>query len=138
MTVETSSRDVYDWRDDHVFDTLQEDTDPWSETYQTGDEVSDADTNKSEEAETYPPKDWYKTKDPELRAEYLYAQLIKQFGDTPEVQVIGDYELKAAQGIPPTLHEYIEFLEAHVYLWPNDQTLSTLKEMRRIRAENDK
>ena len=95
-------------------------------------------TDSLTEAETYPPKDWHKTKDPELRAEYLYAQLIKQFGDTPEVQVIGDYELKAAQGIPPTLGEYIEFLEAHVYLWPNDKTLSTLKEMRRIRAENEK
>ena len=114
--------------------TFLEETDPWSETYLSGDEVSDGDT-KSEGEETYPPKDWHKTKDPVLRAEYLYAQLIKQFGDTPEVQAIADYELRAAQGIPSTLDEYIEFLEAHMSFWPNETTLSTLKEMRRIKAD---
>ena len=136
-TLETSeipSRDVYDWRDDNVFDSLHEKTDPWSQIYQDGGEFSNDDAKNSEDEETYPPLDWYKTKDPELRAEYLYAQLIKQFGDTPEVQAIGEYEIKAAQGIPPTLDEYIEFLEAHVFLWPNDTTLRTIKEMRRIKA----
>ena len=127
-TLETSSTDVYDWRDDSVLDSFPEETDPWLQTDQTGAE-------KSEDEETYPPKDWHKTKDPVLRAEYLYAQLIKQFGDTPEVQAIADYELRAAQGIPSTLDEYIEFLEAQLSFWPNDTTLSTLKEMRRIKAD---
>ena len=127
-TLETSSTDVYDWRDDSVFDSFPEETDPWLQTYQP-------DAEKSEDEETFPPIDWYKTKDPVLRAEYLYAQLIKQFGDTPEVQAIGDYELRSAQGIPSTLDEYIEFLEAQLSFWPNDTTLNTLKEMRRIKAD---
>ena len=71
------------------------------------------------------------TEDPKLRAKYLYDILLNQFGDIPEVHTIGEYEHKAAQGIPPTLDEYIEFLEAHMSLFPNDTTLSTLTEMRR-------
>ena len=103
-TLETLSTDVYDWRDDSVLDSFPEETDPWLETDHPGAE-------KSEDEETFPPIDWYKTKDPVLRAEYLYAQLIKQFGDTPEVQAIGDYELRAAQGIPQHLMNTSSFLK---------------------------
>ena len=74
-------------------------------------------------------------KDPLLRAKYLYDILLNQFGDIPEVHTIGEYEHNAAQGIPPTLDEYINFLEAHMSLWPNDTTLETLKEMRRVKAD---
>ena len=85
-----------DWRDDSAFESSSPKVDPWKQTYPEQ-EVTDATDD------TYPPRDWYKTEDPELRAEYLYAQLLKQFGDTPEVQAIGDYELKVARGISPTL-----------------------------------
>lgn len=110
-----TSSSGYDWRDDGVFDGSLPQVDPWEQTYP---EQESANTD-----DTYPPRDWYKTKDPELRAEYLYAQLIKQFGDTPEVQAIGDYELKVARGIPPTLEEYTGYLEAHYTLFPKENKM---------------
>lgn len=120
------SEDTYDWRDDNGFDSLRPKTDPWKQTYVSDDPADDAKD---------PPPDLESTKDPKLRAKYLYDTLLNQFGDIPEVHTIGEYEHNAAQGIPPTLDEYIEFLEAHMSLWPNDTTLSTLKEMRRVKAD---
>ena len=117
---------AYDWRDDGVFESPPPKEDPWEPTYP---EQQTTDAN-----DTYPPRDWYKTKDPELRAEYLYAQLIKQFGDTPEVQTIGDYELKVARGIAPTLEEYANYLEAHYTLFPNEDNRRTLEDFRKIVA----
>ena len=73
-----------------------------------------------------------------MRAEYLYAQLIKQFGDTPEVQAIGDYELKVAGRISPTPEEYTGYLEAHYHLFPNDQNRKTLENWRKIVASGNK
>ena len=120
------SEDTYDWRDDNGFDSLRPKTDPWNQTYVSDDPADD---------ETYPPPDLESTEDPKLRAKYLYDILLNQFGDIPEVHTIGEYEHNAAQGIPPTLDEYIAYLEAHMSLWPNDTTLSTLKEMRRVKAD---
>ena len=113
-----------DWRDDGAFDVTLPKSDPWQQS---------SPVSKSTDAvdDTYPPRDWYKTEDPELRAEYLYAQLTKQFGDTPEVQAIGDYELKVARGIPPSLEEYTDYLEAHYHLFPNKQNRQTLDNLRK-------
>ena len=120
----------YTWQEGYVFEGSSSKVDPWEQTYPEQ-EITDPD-------DTYPPRDWYKTEDPELRAEYLYAQLIKQFGDTPEVQAIGEYELKAAQGIPPTLEEYTAYLEAHYYLFPNKQNQQTLNNLRKAIASGHK
>ncbi|MDE0425078.1 MAG: hypothetical protein OXN25_09435 [Candidatus Poribacteria bacterium] len=121
----------YDWQDDGVFDSSSPKVDPWEQTLPEHGTIETDD-------DTYPHRDWYKTKDPELRAEYLYAQLIKQFGDTPEVQAIGEYELKAAQGIPPTLEEYTVYLEAHYHLFPNKQNQQTLNNLRKAIASGHK
>ena len=126
----SSKKEVYDWRDDNGFDSLRPKTDPWKETH-ASDDPAPAPTDD----ETTPPPDLESTKDPKLRAKYLYDILLNQFGDIPEVHTIGEYEHKAARGIPPTLDEYIEFLEAHMSLFPNDTTLSTLTEMRRVKAD---
>lgn len=120
----------YDWREDSASDVPLSKSDPWGQTFPEP-EVTDATDD------TYPPRDWYKTEDPELRAEYLYAQLLKQFGDTPEVQAIGDYELKVARGIPPTLEEYIDYLEAHYQLFPNENNRSTLEDLRKVIASGN-
>ncbi|MCY3721117.1 hypothetical protein F4X88_15600 [Candidatus Poribacteria bacterium] len=122
--------DEYDWRDDSVFDVTPPKNDPWGQTHPVSEPTKAAD-------DTYPPRDWYKTEDPELRAEYLYAQFIKQFGDTPEVQAIGDYELKVARGIPPTLEEYTHYLEAHYHLFPNQHNRQTLDNLRKAIASGN-
>lgn len=124
------SEDSYDWGDNNGFDSLRPKTDPWKQIY-----VSDDPAPAPTDDETDPPPDLQSTEDPKLRAKYLYDILLNQFGDIPEVHTIGEYEHNAAQGIPPTLDEYINFLEAHMSLWPNDTTLSTLKEMRRVKAD---
>lgn len=87
---------------------------------------------------TYPPRDWHKTADPELRAEYLHAQLLKQFGDIPAVHIIGAFELRAARGIPPAVDEYIAFLEAHNSLFPNETHQRTLEDIRKAVADGVK
>ena len=120
----------YDWRDNSAFDVLLPKSDPWEQSPPVSEPTDAVD-------DTYPPKDWYKTEDPELRAEYLYAQLTKQFGDTPEVQAIGDYELKVARGIPPTLEEYTDYLEAHYHLFPNKQNRQTLDNLRKAIASGN-
>ncbi|MYB95446.1 hypothetical protein F4054_22840 [Candidatus Poribacteria bacterium] len=121
-TPEASPReDSYDWRDDDGFDSLRTKTDPWKQIY-VSDDPAPAPTLES-------------TEDPKLRAKYLYDILLNQFGDIPEVHTIGEYEHNTARGIPTTLDEYITFLEAHMSLWPNNTTLSTLEEMRRVKAD---
>ena len=111
------SEDVYDWRDDNAFGSLRSKTDLWEQIYVSDDPAPDS------------------TEDPKLRAEYLYAILLNQFGEIPEVHTIGEYERNAAQGIPPTLDEYIAFLEAHMSLWPSKVTQQTLERMKKAKAE---
>ncbi|MDE0018091.1 MAG: hypothetical protein OXU51_18050 [Candidatus Poribacteria bacterium] len=123
---ETKSDETYDWRD-HTAQSIQlRKVDPWEQIYT---QKEDMEEFHSEDTEIYPPPNWYKTKDPELRAKYFYAQLIKQFGDIPEVHTIGEFEQKTAKGDTPTVGEYIIYLEAHYTLWPNEKTLNILKEL---------
>ena len=77
--------------------------------------------------ETYPPRDWYNTTDPALYIEYYQAQLIKQFGDIPEVYVLAEFEEKMRAEIPMTLDEQIEQAEALYALWPHQETKATLE-----------
>ena len=125
--VPTTKQEKYDWRDESTFDTPPPKNDPWKQTEQET-EVADA-------ADTYPPKDWYKTEDPVLRAEYYGAQMLKQFGDTPEVRTVSDWELNEAMGITPTHDELITYLEALYHLFPRERTLNTLNHHRELRAK---
>ena len=66
---------------------------------------------------------------------YFRAQLIKQFGDLPEVHTVADLELRNALGIPTTVDEFLDFVEAQYALWPHEKTLRTLKRLRKAKAE---
>ena len=82
----------------------------------------------------YPPPDWHKTEDPELYIQYFRAQLIKQFGDIPEVHIIVEDERKMLLGLPQTLDEYIAALEAMYHLWPTPGNKKTLEHTRELKA----
>lgn len=117
----------YDWRDDSTFDATLPKSDPWKQPY-PGQATDETD-------ETYPPRDWYKTKDPELHAEYLYAQLLKQFCDILEVHIIGEHQLNMAKKLPISIDKYIEYLEASHTLWPNDKTSKLIADLQKDKAE---
>ncbi|RKU35702.1 hypothetical protein C6496_15475 [Candidatus Poribacteria bacterium] len=114
----------YDWQDDGVFESS---SDPWEQIYPEQESPNTDDT--------YPPRDWYKTEDPILYAQYLRAQLIKQFGDISQVHIFVEWQKKRRQGLPiRDAAEYIAFLEAQYYLWPSEMTLSTLKTFQEEKA----
>lgn len=123
--------DEYDWQDDSTFDVTLSKSDPWMQTYpeQESTDVTD---------DTYPPQDWYKTEDPQLRAEYFYAQLLKQFGNIPEVHTVGEHRLQMAQKVPIHIDKYIEYLEACNTLWPDPDTSSLINDMRKDKAKGIK
>ena len=124
------SSSEYNWRDDSVSDVTLPKSDPWKQTHPESETTDTAD-------DTYPPKDWYKTEVPELFIKYFRAQLIKQFGDVEEVHIVVDREEKRKLGIPVTLDEQINFLAAQYYLWPDDNTLKTLKSLRMIKSKTE-
>lgn len=117
----------YDWRDDSTFDVTPPKSDPWKQTQPESETTDTAN-------DTYPPRDWYKTEDPELRAEYFYAQLLKQFGDIPEVHIVGEYALNAAKGVPQTLDDIEAHLEANYYLFPNEKNKKAIKDFQEMKA----
>ena len=118
-----------DWRDESGLDSSLSDNDPWKQTYPESESIDDAD-------ETYPPRDWYKTEDPALYVEYLQAQLIKQFGDIPEVHAFVAFQERRKHGIPiKDADEYLNFLTAQYALWPEEETLETLQKLQKRMAE---
>ena len=125
--VPTTKREKYDWRDNSNLEKPPT-NDPWKNIHPK-EELTDA------ADDTYPPRNWYKTEDPVLRAEYYGAQMLKQFGDTPEVRTVSDWELKKAMGITPIHEELITYLEALYHLFPRERTLNTLKHHRDLRAK---
>ncbi len=76
------------------------------------------------------PNRWPETEDPVLHAEYMRAQLLKQFGEKPQVHTFVDMQLKMDLWIPLTLDEEIAFLEAQNRLWPDPRTGASLKSKR--------
>ncbi len=117
----------YDWRDDGVSDVTLPKSDPWKQVQPESQTADTAD-------DTYPPRDWYKTKDPELHAEYFYAQLLKQFGDIPEVHIVGEHNLNVAKGVPQTLGDIEAYLEANYYLFPNEKNKKAIEDFQEIKA----
>lgn len=128
-TEPTTTSEGYDWRDDSGFDLSFPQNDPWAGIYPESEPTDAAD-------DIYPPRDWYKTKDPALYIEYLEAQLIKQFGDIPEVHTFVAYEERRKFGIPiKDVDEYLNFLKAQYTLWPEEVTLKTLETLQSEIAE---
>ena len=120
-----------DWRNDSASDFPLPQEDPWKQIF-----TQSADTDASEETdeEIYPPRDWYNTTDPALYIEYYQAQLIKQFGDIPEVYILAEFEKKKQAEIPMTLDEQIEQAEALYALWPYQETKTTLEILQNMKA----
>jgi len=114
-----------DWRNDSPSDFPVPQEGPWKQIY-----TQPADTDE----ETYPPRDWYNTTDPALYIEYYQAQLIKQFGDIPEVYILAEFEKKMRAEIPMTLDEQIEQAEALYALWPHQETKVTLEMLQDAKA----
>lgn len=88
------------------------------------------------------PRHWLHTEDRVLHAEYYRAQLLKQFGDIPQVHTFANWELKdaiaSAMEIPWfTLKpgERIAYLEALYHLWPTENNRRTLENARKDAAE---
>ena len=87
------------------------------------------------------PTNWYQTKDPELRAKYYYAQLIKQFGDIPAVHIVGQHARNKALGITQmSLDDAISLAKANYLLWPSRSArehLETLLKSKLIHTTED-
>ena len=86
-------------------------------------ELTDADV--AELLALNPPPDWPETEDPELYNKYYFAQLLKQFGDIPEVRYIIAFDLKSKDNI--TLEQAIAWSEAMYRLFPNTENLKALR-----------
>ena len=128
-TEPTTRGDGYDWRDDSAFDSTLLNEDPWQQTYPESEPIDNA-------GDTYPPRDWHKTENPALWIEYLQAQLIKQFGDIPEVHTFVAFREKGKFGIPiKDVDEYLNFLKAQYTLWPMEETRKTLENLENRMAE---
>ena len=72
-----------------------------------------------------PPPDWYETEDPELHNKYYFAQLLKQFGDIPELRYIIVFDLKPKDNI--TIEQAIAWSEAMYRLFPSTENLRALR-----------
>ena len=88
------------------------------------------------------PRHWIHTEDRILFAEYYRAQLVKQFGDIPQVHTVATQELKhaigAAIGIPwfkAKPGEHIAYLEALYHLFPTESHRQTLENARKDAAK---
>lgn len=86
-------------------------------------ELTDADV--AELLALNPPPDWSETEDPELHKKYYFAQLLKQFGDIPEVRYIIAFDKPKDNNI--TLEQAIALSEAMYRLFPNTQNLKALR-----------
>ena len=96
----------------------------------TGEPWELTDANVAELLAINPPPDWGKTKDPELYNKYYFAQLLKQFGDFPEVRYIIVFDLKPKNNI--TLEQAIAYSEAMYRLFPNEKNLKALRDIRAL------
>lgn len=114
-----------DWRED-THDSHLHEVDPWHQIH----------SQKAEEgAKGTPPKvRWFEIADPYERAAANRAQLVKQFGDIPEVHTHVDIDLKLQLGMFTTLDEEIALYEATYSLWPHEETLKSLKRARAAKA----
>ena len=81
------------------------------------------------------PQSWYLIKDPVLYTKYFRAQLLRQFGNIPEIHIVADMALKERQWIYPTRDEYITYLRALYRLFPDPGTLKSLQDEIRRKAE---
>ena len=73
--------------------------------------------------------------DPEEYAKIFREELIEQFGDVPEIDIIVEVEKKwkAGKGVP--IDEYVDYAHAIFQLFPNDTTLRQFQEALEVLAD---
>ena len=71
-----------------------------------------------------------------MYATYFYAQLLKQFGDIPEVHIIGEHRLNKVKGIPTTLGKFESYLKAMYKLFPSEKNKESLDGLQKLKAQN--
>lgn len=77
----------------------------------------------------YVPPDWDKTEDEETREKYRFAQLLKQFGDIPELRYLIAYSLHPGEKTHPQM---IARMEAEYRLFPNEENRKSLQQFHEI------
>ena len=80
------------------------------------------------------PENWEQTEDSVVYVKYFRVQLLRQFGNRPEIHIVADMELKKRQQVYPTPDEYIAYLEAHYRLFQDKETLEELEAYRKKTA----
>ncbi|MDE0686114.1 MAG: hypothetical protein OXI63_24575 [Candidatus Poribacteria bacterium] len=68
------------------------------------------------------------TSEPEVFAKLFHEQLIEQFGDVPETDIIVKVEKKVKAGESIPLDEFVNYAHALFHLFPSEQTLRQLQE----------
>ncbi|MYA57712.1 hypothetical protein F4X88_15605 [Candidatus Poribacteria bacterium] len=77
------------------------------------------------------PPNWFKMDiDPEARTKYTHAQLLKQFGDIPQVRYIIEFGRNPEFEISREL--FVAYFEAHYHLFPTENNRRALEEARNI------
>ncbi|MDE0017194.1 MAG: hypothetical protein OXU51_13490 [Candidatus Poribacteria bacterium] len=73
-------------------------------------------------------REMYETEDPEVFAKLFRKQLIKQFGDIPEIDILVEVEKKWMAGEVVMLDEYLRYAHAMFHLFPSEETLRNLQQ----------
>lgn len=76
------------------------------------------------------PTNWEQTKDPELRAKYYHAHLLKQFGNIPAVHIVAARErerILTGVMVFETTDEMVDFEKAQYVLWPTKHNRDRLE-----------
>ena len=95
------------------------------------------------------PPNFESIEDPKLRKKYHHMLILKQFGDIPQVRTVIEYEINQPNPHPNPhtvrlipgdkesiayLERLIIYLEAEVFLWPNEEgTQKILEKMKKLK-----
>ena len=76
------------------------------------------------------------TEGPDITTEQLRAQLVKRFGDIPQVHTFVDLDERYEQGALFTYDEYILYMESAYYLFPLEKTAEAIRTLKSLRRMN--
>ena len=94
----------------------------------TGPQWQVPDAYITEAINTHTP-DWYLREDHEWYKKGYHGQLLKQFGDIPEVRYLIAFDLHPGE---KTKAQFIAKTQAHYRLFPNEETLESMQQTTRL------
>ncbi len=112
-----------------------------SEFYDTSEltyDISDAEIQELMALDV--PTNWDQTKDPELRAKYYHAHLLKQFGNIPAVHIVAARErekILTSVMVFTTTDEMVDFAKAKYVLWPEKHNRDNLERTLKIKLRRE-